>query len=77
LAPICLAEKTQVFPVCKNTHGDPQTLQNKHWRSSAKRPTLTVQARNASLLEPRKTIGGGISRRFYGANAVARYFIVR
>jgi predicted short-subunit dehydrogenase-like oxidoreductase (DUF2520 family) len=74
---MCLAEKTQVFPIRKNTHGDPQTLQNKHWRTSAKRPTLTVQARNASLLEPRKTIGGGISRHFYGANAVARYFIVR
>ena len=77
LAPMRLAEKTQVFPIRKNTHGDPQTLQNKHWRTSAKGPTPTVQARNASLLEPRKTVGGGAARRFYGAHAVARYFILR
>jgi hypothetical protein len=36
LTAMCLAEKTQVFPIRKNTHGDPQTLQNKHWRTSAK-----------------------------------------
>jgi hypothetical protein len=55
LAPMCLAKKTQVFPICKNTHGDPQTLQNKHWHTSAKRPILTVQARShvcSSLAKP-------------------------
>jgi hypothetical protein len=77
LAPMCLAEKTQVFPIRKNTHGDPQTLQNKHWHTSAKRPTLTVQARNASLLEPRKTRWRRNSTPFLWRNAVAPYFILR
>ncbi len=36
LPAMCLAEKTQMFPIRKNTHGDPQTLQNKQWRTSAK-----------------------------------------
>src|SRR5471030_1502074 len=77
LAPMCLAEKTQVFPIRKNTHGDPQTLQNKHWHTSAKRPTLTVQARNASLLEPRKTLWRQNSTPFLWRNAVTPYFILR
>src|SRR5471032_2829163 len=54
LATMRMAKKKQVYPIRKNTHVDSQTLQNKHRRSSAKRPTLTVQARKASLLEPRK-----------------------
>jgi len=61
LTPIRLAEKTQVFPIRKNTHGDPQTLQNKHWHPSAIRPTLTVQARSqvcSSLAKPLATVCG-------------------
>lgn len=33
LTPMRLTEKTKMFPISKNTHGDPRTLRNRHWQS--------------------------------------------